>query len=101
MKRPANLREHYGWCTKGKRHGVIFDEKEGCHRCRTEKIRKAEDKCLAELFHGPGHQSSTFCSEKGKHTIHRCVYGSYRQEASWKGMSKCTGFFDEPPEGNK
>ena len=60
--------------------------------------RRAEGKCCAILFHGPGHQSKTFCQKLGKHRVHECIYGCYEQEASWRGMEKCTGFFDEAPE---
>ena len=60
--------------------------------------RRAEGKCCAILYHGPGHQSKTFCRKMGKHKIHECTYGRYDQGASWKGMEKCTGYFDESPD---
>ena len=59
--------------------------------------RRAEGKCCAILFHGPGHQSRTFCQKTSKHKIHECIYGCYDQKATWKGMKKFTGYFDDPP----
>ena len=63
-----------------------------------ERKRKASGKCMAVLHHGPGHQSRSYCSVEGPHAKHRVIYGSYEQEATWRGWSKCTGYFDEPPE---
>jgi hypothetical protein len=75
--------------------------------------------CSAYLSYGPGHQSRTYCEVEGPHDVHRCVYGSFLQDAEWRdgdytnrlreqgiefspvsypenmGM---TGFFDEPPQ---
>jgi hypothetical protein len=99
MKRPKNLDKHYGWCNKVN-HGVIFFKEEGCHKCKTESVRKKEGLCCAILAHGPGHQSKTYCEIKGRHTIHQCTYGCYDERAEWKGSKykiKCTGYFDEPP----
>jgi len=59
--------------------------------------RKAEGKCCAQLHHGPGHQSSTYCYKVGEHKIHECIYGSFESYATWKGMKKFTGCFDESP----
>jgi hypothetical protein len=98
--RPKILAKEYGWCPKP-HHGVIFNKKNGCIRCETEKRRKKEGLCCARLGHGPGHQSSTYCEVKGKHNIHECRYGSYDQIACWKGpvsKLKFTGYFDDPPE---
>jgi len=94
MNRPKQLDSRYGWC---KKHGVILPDTAGCSTCRKEAERKKNGLCCALLYHGPGHQSRTYCSVKGKHTIHSCVYGSYGQYAEWTGKDKCTGYFDEPP----
>jgi len=50
------------------------------------KARKAQGLCNAVLYHGPGHQSKTFCECKGPHKKHKCTYGSYNEEAEWTGM---------------
>jgi len=55
-------------------------------------------RCTAILHHGPGHQSQTKCDVVGKHDVHHCHYGCYREEAYWKEQDCCTGFFDEPPD---
>lgn len=60
--------------------------------------RKKSGKCTSAIWHGPGHQSRTFCQKKGKHKVHFCLYGSYQQEASWTGDEVFSGVFDEPPE---
>jgi len=62
------------------------------------KKRRAEGLCCAEVGHGPGHQSSTFCEKRGKHTIHGCRYGGYDQYTEWRGMQGFTGYFDDPKE---
>lgn len=59
---------------------------------------KKEGECNAQLWHGPGHQSKTYCQVKGPHKIHRAVYGCYDQEMEWKGKKSFTGYFDEPKE---
>lgn len=61
------------------------------------KDRKSRGECCAVIYHGPGHQSKAFCQMLGKHNIHMAVYGCYDQKATWKGMKKFTGFFDDPP----
>lgn len=99
MNRPEKLDKRFGWCRKSG-HGVFFDRKNGCPRCNTNQDRKNRGLCLAQLHHGPGHQSSTYCEVTGKHKIHRCIYGSFDQEATWTGSvfkRKFTGYFDEPP----
>lgn len=55
--------------------------------------------CTSLIWHGPVHQSKTFCTREGKHEVHSAVYGSYRQHAEWKGPEASSGFFDEPPNG--
>ena len=103
-KRPKNLSKEYGWCSKPN-HGVIFSHvtlnpKKKCFKCETEAERRKKGLCCAILGHGPGHQSKTYCQEKGDHKIHRCTYGSYDQVAEWKGSVtkiKFTGYFDDPP----
>lgn len=56
-----------------------------------------QEPCLAEVSHGPGHQSSTRCELTGPHDVHRAIYGSQRQEATWRGPHVFTGAADEPP----
>ena len=97
--RPKNLSKEYGWCSKP-HHGVIFKQERGCSKCIREKQRREEGLCCAQLGHGPGHQSVTYCEVIGKHKIHQCVYGSYDQLATWRGPTwkkKFTGYFDDPP----
>jgi len=64
------------------------------------RARRKRGECCAVLCHGPGHQSKSYCQKKGPHKIHEAVYGCYDQRATWKGMKKFTGFFDEAPEVN-
>ena len=97
MNRPIKLDKRYGWCRR-KHHGVIFPRESGCIRCKEEKRRKDEGKCIARLAHGPGHQSSTYCDVIGPHKEHNCQYGSYNQTACWTGSVyklKFTNFFDD------
>lgn len=54
--------------------------------------------CQAELWHGPGHQSTAHCQIKGKHVVHGAEYGCYEQYMEWRGKKACTGYFDEPTE---
>ena len=74
----------------------ILEEIKRHERERLAK-RRAEGKCCAVLYHGPGHQSETFCQRMGKHKVHGCTYGNYDQYAEWNGMKKFTGYFDEAP----
>ena len=103
MNRPKTLDKRYGWCRK-KNHGMIIFKEEGCTTCKTEQRRKKEGQCCAILFHGPGHQSKTYCQVKGKHIkhkgriVHRARYGCYDQIMEWHGTEGFTGFFDEPNE---
>lgn len=62
------------------------------------RARRKRGECCAVLHHGPGHQSQTYCQKKGTHKVHEAVYGCYDQRATWKGMKKFTGYFDEAPE---
>lgn len=62
------------------------------------EMRKKGDGCTAAIWHGPGHQSRTFCEKKGKHDVHEAIYGYDRSLAQWKGDEVYSGFFDEPPE---
>jgi hypothetical protein len=94
-KRPKNLDNKCGWCSKDD-HGVIIFPKEGCHKCKEEKKRKKNGLCCARLHHGPGHCSSTYCQNMGPHKVHSAIYGCYDQEMEWKGMRAFTGYFDEP-----
>lgn len=63
MNRPKQLDSRYGWC---KKHGVILPDTAGCSTCRKEAERKKNGLCCALLYHGPGHQSRTYCSVKAK-----------------------------------
>lgn len=55
-------------------------------------------RCKAVIWHGPGHQSKTHCSEdEGHEGHHSCVYGSSLRFAEWYGDEGMTGPFDEPP----
>lgn len=54
--------------------------------------------CLATIRHGPGHQSETHCQVKGNHMIHKAVYGSAKQEATWYGRKAFSDVFDMPPK---
>lgn len=65
------------------------------------KERRSKGLCCAQVGHGPGHQSSTFCEKRGKHKIHGCRYGCYDQYTEWRKMQGFTGYFDEPKEITK
>lgn len=84
---------------KKKGHGIHFSPE--CSICKTEKDRKEKGLCLATLWHGPGHQSSTYCQVKGPHKVHKAVYGSFEQEMEWKKKKAFTGYFDDPVELGK
>jgi len=84
-----------GWA-RCKKHGLYM--KPSCSVCGTEARRISEGKCIARLWHGPGHQSSTFCQAVGEHKIHKAYYGSFGGFMQWKGKKAFTGFFDEPKE---
>ena len=58
----------------------------------------SQKECLAEIHHGPGHQSSTRCCLTGNHKIHEARYGNHDQLARWKGDKVFSGYFDDPPE---
>lgn len=81
---------------------------------RKEMDERRGDRCCARVWHGPGHQSSTYCEVEGPHETHRAAYGEFRQLAEWRtgqfteeyekagadwwdNRDACTGFFDEPP----
>lgn len=66
--------------------------------CKTEQLRREDGLCTARLHHGPGHQSSTFCNLKGKHTVHQTRYGRDEQVSQWRGKHGFTGYFDDPKE---
>ena len=53
--------------------------------------------CIAKIWHGPGHQSSTCCRLIGSHKIHETKFGSDNKLAYWTGIETYSGFFDEPP----
>jgi hypothetical protein len=70
-------------------------------RLLAQRLMAATPPCQAFLFHGPGHQSSTRCRLTGEHDMHEAEY--HGDVARWSGVdehhgiSRCTGFFDEPP----
>jgi hypothetical protein len=101
MNRPKKLDKYYNWCRR-KHHGPFsrLHYPEGCPQCKQEAERKSRGECIAKLGHGPGHQGKTYCDVKGPHKIHHCVFGSYREDATWTGnvhRIKFTGYFDEAP----
>jgi hypothetical protein len=53
--------------------------------------------CGAVLWHGPGHQSKTYCQRPKAHLIHEAEYSSAHGVARWKGQEAHTGPWDEPP----
>lgn len=57
-----------------------------------------DPQCEARIWHGPGHQSATRCTVKGKHEIHECEYGQFDQLARWIGGDVFSTCFDEPPQ---
>jgi hypothetical protein len=60
---------------------------------------EAAQPCTAVLYHGPGHQSRTYCQEvEQPHALHWAEYGEFRQRASWRGPEAMTDFFDNPKE---
>jgi hypothetical protein len=73
----------------------------GKEQKRLQMLEGCIMECYATLFHGNGHQSRTRCQHKHLHATHYAVYGSDGQEAHWQGDEASTGFFDEPPEGDK
>jgi hypothetical protein len=60
---------------------------------------RLQQTCSAVLYHGPGHQSKSRCTEVGPHDVHRTIYGD--RLAEWEGMEGMTGYFDEPPQINE
>jgi hypothetical protein len=99
MIKPVKIPEGFARCEQHGLHSLAFN-KGKCHRCETEAERKKNGQCCARLFHGPGHQSSTYCEVQGKHAVHRCTYGSFDQVATWTGLEddqKFSGYFDEAP----
>lgn len=67
-------------------------------RLEMDARRSASGGCTALIWHGPGHQSATYCEQRGTHDVHACTYGSFQQPAEWRGDETHSGFFDEPPE---
>lgn len=74
-----------------------------CARCGMILRRKTRGLCAAQIHHGPGHMSSTFCTQPTKkhlkyrgRNLHTSRYGS-GERAEWFGTKKFTGYFDEPP----
>lgn len=90
-------------CRRCRKKRVMFDDGHLCAPCATIRRREADNDCIARIWHGPGHQSSTFCEESaGTHTmfkgrkLHRAYFGG--GWAEWFGLNKFTGYFDELPE---
>lgn len=82
---------------------IVFGEKAGVAtesqmKKEIEEEEKMFEQCEAMIWHGPGHQSRTRCQRKGKHTVHKAIYGRYDQTACWEGDETYSGYFDEPPE---
>ena len=64
------------------------------------RLRAGE--CAAHICHGPGHQSVTYCENPNKnHKMHWAYYGSYTEYAEWESHKICSGYFDEPPQGEE
>jgi len=58
-------------------------------------------KCSALLWHGPGHQSRTYCQNADEsHLVHFATYGSDDNYMEWSGDEAFTGYFDEPKESH-
>lgn len=53
--------------------------------------------CNIAIWHGPGHQSTTFCEARGPHELHSAEYGEFSQLAEWVGDDVFSDPFDEPP----
>lgn len=87
-------------CRSCRKPRYCYRGKNVCIGCETRRRRRAKGLCNAVLWHGPGHQSQTFCAAT-KHEIlkrklvHRCSYSG--GEAEWFGREKATGYFDDPP----
>lgn len=121
-----DLRKSVDDLARAERHGMARQSSMK-RRVVDQKIERlvravAQDEgepCEAFLYHGPGHQSKTRCELIGPHDVHRAIYGSMRQEATWRdgeytdGLREkgiefdpesypenmgMTGFFDEPPQ---
>ena len=56
------------------------------------KDRMAKGLCNAVIYHGPGHQSKTFCECKGPHKKHKCTVGRYEEYIEWTGMKGYSGY---------
>jgi hypothetical protein len=87
----------YMWCRK-KYHGIFWGAGGlvgGCGGCQREAERTQKGECNAQLHHGPGHQSHTYCQLKGPHKIHLANVGF--EVAQWKTKHVFSGYFDEMP----
>lgn len=72
---------------------------------RQETIDKriAAGLCPSWIGHGPGHQSTTFCTQQGEHEIHSARYGSFDQYAEWGGgatMCLVASLMNRPERGS-
>jgi|SRR6185503_4951501 len=93
-------------CRNCGRTRAIERPKVVCHRCVDHRWQRERGGCTAELHHGPGHQSTTYCEvQSGKHRkeggriVHSARYNS--GEMVWHGRHGCTGYFDEPTDDPK
>jgi len=78
---------------KAREHRINETVKAFKAMCKKElKDRKAKGLCNAILYHGPGHQSKTFCECKGPHKKHKCNFGRYDETEEWTGMKGYAGY---------
>lgn len=89
-------------CRSCRKPRYVFGGKDICVTCETKRRRRQRGECVAVLFHGPGHQSHTYC-EAGRHhqkhagkQVHCAEYSGGL--ARWFGREKTTGYFDEAPD---
>ena len=65
---------------------------EGCFRDLQErKQRREAGLCNQKIWHGPGHQSSTYCEAKGEHITHFATYGEFDDYSEWEGTEQAFG----------
>lgn len=83
---------------------VLFNGEAMCALCGENSRREAAGLCTSMLWHGPGHQSHTYCRHKiANHPTtrrgSRLHSTTYHGDifAEWTGRRGFTGYFDEPP----
>lgn len=92
-------------CNGCRKKLLIEDGNAACARCIEIYRRRDEGLCTAQIAHGPGHQSRTFCDHPSgdKHPRrsgrleHLARYGEFDQLATWYGKKAYSGYFDDPP----